>query len=65
MYLNVKCILTFLIVLTPKISLIHKITIFVIYTPWETLENFWFTLPHLPLYIYIYCIYYNILHLHL
>ena len=24
MYLNVKCILTFLVVLTPKISLIHK-----------------------------------------
>ena len=64
MYLNVKCILTFLIVLTPKISLIHKITIFVIYTvytPWETLENFWFTLPHLPLYIYIYCIFMYIL----
>ena len=24
MYLNVKCILTFLVLLTPKISLIHK-----------------------------------------
>ena len=26
-----------------------KITIFAIYTPWETLENFWFTLPYFPL----------------
>ena len=21
---------------------------FVMYTPWETLENLWFTLPHFP-----------------
>ena len=26
-----------------------KITIFAIYTPWETLEKFRFTLPHFPL----------------
>ena len=40
----------FLVVLTPKLSLIHgNITIFAIYTPWETLEKFRFTLPHFPL----------------
>ena len=39
MYLNVKCILTFVIVLTPELSLIHgNITLFAIYTHWETLE---------------------------
>ena len=47
MYIN------FLKVLTLKIFLIHKITIFAIYTPWETLEKFRFTLPHFPLLICI------------
>ena len=52
-YLNVKYILTFLNVLTPEISLIHKkITIFAIYTPSETLEKLRFTLPHFPLLLY-------------
>ena len=52
MYLNVKCILTVLNVLPTKISLTHKkITIFAIYTPWETLEKFCFTLPHFSLVI--------------
>ena len=29
-----------------------KITIFALYTPWETLEIFCFTLPHFPLHVY-------------
>ena len=32
-----------------------KIAIFAMYTPWETLENFWFTLPHFTLCRCIYC----------
>ena len=25
---------------------------FAMYTPWETLEYVWFTLPHVPLHVY-------------
>ena len=45
MYIN------FLNVLLSKIRLIHKIIMFAMYTPWETLENLWYTLPHSPLHI--------------
>ena len=51
-YLNIKCrsTLTFSNVLTSKISLIHKNNHVcnLAYTPWETIENLWFTLPHCP-----------------
>ena len=47
MYMN------FLSILIPKICLVHINTIFTIYTPWETLEKFRFTLPHFPLHVYM------------
>ena len=50
-YLNVKCILTFLNVLTPKICIIHKNNHIEKYTPWETLEKFCFALPYFLLHI--------------
>ena len=40
----------FLKVLTPKYAYyIRQIAITAIYTPWEILENVWFTLLHLAL----------------
>ena len=39
----------FLNVLTPKYAYIRQIAITAIYTPWEILENVWFTLLHLAL----------------
>ena len=43
MYIN------FLNVLTSKISLILKNNHVAMHTPWETIENLWFTLPNCPL----------------
>ena len=50
-------LLTFLNVLITKIILIHiNNHICNIYTPWETLEKFRFTLPHFPLGLYMYAL---------